>query len=53
MLVNTLKTSYFLLLFVVCAFAQPEPCAILDRVVVTGASITAGVGLTTIRARVT
>ncbi|MBC8200977.1 MAG: hypothetical protein H8E86_02935 [Planctomycetes bacterium] len=47
MFANTLKNSCYLLLLVVCTGAQSESCNILDRVVVTGASITAGFGVTT------
>ena len=47
MIAKILKTSCFYLFFVVCAFAQPEPCNLLNRVVVTGASITAGYGVIT------
>ena len=47
MIAKILKTSCIFLLFVVCAFAQPEPCNLLNRVVVTGASVTAGFGVTT------
>jgi hypothetical protein len=44
---NPHKCILFLLVIVVSAFAEPIPCAILDRVVVTGASITAGYGVIT------
>ena len=37
----------FLFVIVTSAFAEPEPCAVLDRVFVTGASVTAGFGVTT------
>ena len=47
MIANIVKTSCFLLLFVVCAFAQSEPCDLLKRVVVMGASVSSGFGVTT------
>ena len=49
MIVQVARTTCFLLLMVVSAFAQPfaEPCDLLERVVVTGASVSSGYGLTT------
>ena len=41
------KTVVFLLVLMGCGFSEPQPCNILDRVVVTGASVTAGYGVTT------
>ena len=47
MITSILKMSCFLLIFAVSAFAQQGPCDIFNRVVVTGASVTAGYGITT------
>ena len=41
------KIVVFLFVFMGCGFTEPQPCSILDRVVVTGASVTAGYGVTT------
>jgi len=47
MLSKIIKYTVFLLLFTASTFAGEQPCDILKRVIVTGASVSAGFGITT------
>ena len=44
---KNLATPFIILMLLACGFTEPKPCDVLHRVVVTGASVTAGYGLKT------